>query len=137
MSLATFQTKPRCTQKSKSKYDFLSEFVNCRHCFTSSYNRIMPGSHTSSVLNLFAKDCLLTGQKQACSKITRWFDCFGVTMPKMAQHTGKWLLKAPCQPVLIKISISCFTIVWVKIPRRWKKAKMWRFLVFSTEPLTS
>ena len=58
-------------------------------------------------------------------------------MPKMAQHTGKWLLKAPCQPVLIKISISCFTIVWVKIPRRWKKAKMWRFLVFSTEPLTS
>ena len=32
-----------------------------------------------------------TGQEQACSRITRLF----VTMPKMAQYTGKWLLPAP------------------------------------------
>ena len=40
--LSGFQTKPDCCQKSESKYDFLSKFVNCPHCLTiRSYNRIM------------------------------------------------------------------------------------------------
>ena len=33
----------------------------------------------------FAKDCLLTGQEQACSRITWLFSCSFVTMSKMAQ----------------------------------------------------
>ena len=36
-----------------------------------------------------------TGQGQACSRITRLFVRLFVTMPKMAQYTGKWLLPAP------------------------------------------
>ena len=39
----------------------------------------------------FAKDCLLTGQEQACTRITRlfvWLLLF-VTMPKMAEYTDK------------------------------------------------
>ena len=40
-----------------------------------------------------------TGQGQACTRITwlfvRSFVCLFVTMPKMAQYTGKWLLPAP------------------------------------------
>ena len=42
-----------------------------------------------------AKDCLLTGQEQACKRITWSFFCSGVTMPKMAHYTGKRLLTAP------------------------------------------
>ena len=44
-----------------------------------------------------AKDCLLTGQEQACTRITfgRSFVCLGVTMPKVAEYTGKWLLTTP------------------------------------------
>ena len=42
-----------------------------------------------------AKDCLLTGQEQACSRITRLFGRSFVTMPKMAQYTGKWVFTAP------------------------------------------
>ena len=42
------------------------------------------------------KDCLLTGQEQACTNITWLFVClFDVTMPKMAQYTGKWMFSAP------------------------------------------
>ena len=36
-----------------------------------------------------------TGQEQACTRITRLFGCSFVTMPKMAQYRGKWLLTAP------------------------------------------
>ena len=33
------------------------------------------------------KDCLFTGQEQACSRITWLFGCLFVTMPKMAEYT--------------------------------------------------
>ena len=48
---------------------------------------------TNSVMedNSIAKDCLLTGQEQACTRITRLFGCSVITMPKMTQYTGKWL----------------------------------------------
>ena len=36
-----------------------------------------------------------TGQEQACTKITRLFVRSFVTLPKMAQYAGKWLLTAP------------------------------------------
>ena len=43
-----------------------------------------------------AKDCLLTGQEQACTRITWLFvHLFDVTMPKMTEYTEKWLLNAP------------------------------------------
>ena len=42
-----------------------------------------------------AKDCLLSGQEQACSRITWLVGCSFVTMPNMAKYTGKWLLTAP------------------------------------------
>ena len=42
-----------------------------------------------------AKDCLLTGQEQACTRITLLFVCSFVTTPKMAKYTGKWLLTPP------------------------------------------
>ena len=44
--------------------------------------------------SIFAKHCLLTDQEQACTKITWLFVCLFVTMPKMAQYTGKWSLSA-------------------------------------------
>ena len=36
-----------------------------------------------------------TGQEQACSWINQLFVWLFVTMAKMAQNTGKWLLTAP------------------------------------------
>ena len=36
-----------------------------------------------------------TGQEQACSRITWLFVRLFVTMPKMAQYTGIWMLTAP------------------------------------------
>ena len=40
-----------------------------------------------------AKDCLLTGQEQACTRITRLFGWFGVIMPKLPNtyEDGCWL----------------------------------------------
>ena len=51
---------------------------------------------TSSVMEdeSIAKDCLLTGQEQACTRITRLFVRLVVTMPKMAEYTEKQLLTA-------------------------------------------
>ena len=40
------------------------------------------------VVRYIAKDCLLTGQEQACSRITQLFGCLGVTMlKKLNAHT--------------------------------------------------
>ena len=36
-----------------------------------------------------------TGEEQACTRITWLVVCLFVTMPKMAQCTGKWFLTAP------------------------------------------
>ena len=50
----------------------------------------------SAKLPHIAKDCLLTGQEQTCTRIT-WLlvHVFDVTMPKMAaEYTEKWLLNA-------------------------------------------
>ena len=51
---------------------------------------------SSLCLTLIAKDCLShTGQEQACTRIIWLFVHLFVTMQKMAQYTGKWLLTAP------------------------------------------
>ena len=47
------------------------------------------------IIIIIAKDCLLTGQEQACTRITWLFVCLVVTTPKMAQYTGKWWLSVP------------------------------------------
>ena len=47
------------------------------------------GSTGTSHFFRIAKDCLLTGQEQACTRITRLFVRLVVTMPKMAEYTEK------------------------------------------------
>ena len=67
----------------------------------------------SAKLPHIAKDCLLTDQEQACTRITWLFGrLFVVTMPKMAKYTGKWLLTAPYIP----LSWSCLV---------WKRVSLW------------
>ena len=53
---------------------------------------------------IIAKDCLLTGQEQGCTRTTRLVVfCLFVIMPKMVNYIGKlhrnyigkWLLTAP------------------------------------------
>ena len=47
-------------------------------------------------IGIFAKDCLLTLVKSRLALALFWsFVFLGVTMPKMAHYTGKWLLTAP------------------------------------------
>ena len=50
--------------------------------------------HTLPLIQ-FAKDCLLTGQEQACSTITRLVVRSFLFMPKIAEYTEKQLLTAP------------------------------------------
>ena len=47
---------------------------------------------------LFAKDCFLSGQEQACSRTNFGFWVFVVTMPKMASY---WKMAIDCVCVLL------------------------------------
>ena len=63
--------------------------------FSDPWTCPAPSSLSEDCCENIAKDCLLTGQELACSKITRLFVCLFVTMRKMASYTGKWLLLPP------------------------------------------
>ena len=60
-----------------------------------------------------AKDCLPTGQEQACTRITRLFGWLFVTMPKMAEYTEKQLLTPPSTPQfsLLQPTTAQFSLV--------------------------
>ena len=53
------------------------------------------GFHVLQFFFHIAKDCLLAGQEQACTRFTWLFSWVCVTIPKMAQYTGKKMLTAP------------------------------------------